>query len=66
MGHRLTVYSPIWGYSVCTEKFHRKNEIKIKITPNTHKNECGIIQLIMMGESTREIWVKRGKLEDVI
>ena len=35
-----------------------KNEIKrIKITPNTPKNESGLIQLIMMGESIRQIWV---------
>ena len=36
----------IWGYPVCTEKFHRK-----MITPNTLKNESGRTQLIMMVES---------------
>ena len=30
----------------------------MKITPNTHKNQSGLIQLIMMGESIRQIWVK--------
>ena len=34
-----------------------KNEIKLKITPNTPKRESGIIQLIMMGESIRHILV---------
>ena len=49
---------PIWGYSVCTEKFHKNVIKKIKITPNTPKNDSGLIQLIMMGESIRQIWVK--------
>ena len=35
-----------------------KNEIKVKTTPNTPKNESGLTQLIMMGESIRQIWVK--------
>ena len=35
-----------------------KNEVKIKITPNTPKNKSGLIQLIMMGESILQIWVK--------
>ena len=30
---------------------------KIKIAPNTPTNESGLIQLIMMGESIRQIWV---------
>ena len=34
-----------------------RNEIK-KITPNTPKNESGLAQLKMMGESIRQIWVK--------
>ena len=36
-------------YSVCTEKFHRKLRSKIKITPNTPKNESGLTQLRRMG-----------------
>ena len=39
---------------------HRENSSKneiIKITPNTPKNESGLTQLIMMGESIRQIWV---------
>ena len=39
------------------EEISSKNEIKIKITPNTPKNESGLTQLIMMGESIRQIWV---------
>ena len=36
-----------------------KNEIKkIKITPNTPKNERGLTKMIMMGKSIRQIWVK--------
>ena len=34
-----------------------KNEIKIQITLNTPRNENGLIQLIMMGKSTPQIWV---------
>ena len=30
---------PIWGYSVCTEKFHRKLDKKIKITQTPLKME---------------------------
>ena len=39
--------------------FAQRNFIdkKIKITPNTPKNESGLLQLIMMGESIRQIWV---------
>ena len=48
---------PIWDYSVCLEEFHRKFELKFKITPNTAKNESGLVQLIMMGKSIRQIWV---------
>ena len=29
----------------------------MKITPNTPKNESGLIQLITMGESIPQIWV---------
>ena len=31
---------------------------KFKITPNSPKNESGLTQLIRMGESIRQIWVK--------
>ena len=34
-----------------------KRDKKNKNTPNTPKNESGITQLIMMGESIRQIWV---------
>ena len=34
-----------------------KNEIKDEITPNTPKNESGLVQLIMMGKSIYQIWV---------
>ena len=37
-----------------------KNEIKIKIIPNTPKNVSGLMQLIMMGESIRQIWINEG------
>ena len=52
------MWRPIRGYSVCIEIFHKKCDKKIKITPNTPKNDSGLIQLIMMGESIRQIWVK--------
>ena len=39
-----------------------KSEKKIKITPNTPKNESGLTQLIMMGECIRQIWVKKVEL----
>ena len=35
--------------------FIEKSDKKIKITPNTPKNESELIQLIMMGESIRQI-----------
>ena len=50
--------SPRWGFSVCLEKFHRKMRENLKITPNTPKHESGFTQLIMMGKSIRQIWVK--------
>ena len=31
----------------------------MKVIPNTHKNESGLIQLIMMGESIRQIWINK-------
>ena len=31
----------------------------MKITPNTPKNESGLIQFIMMGKSIRQIWVNK-------
>ena len=31
----------------------------MKITPNTPKNESGLFQLITIGDSIRQIWVKR-------
>ena len=37
--------------------FIKKWGKKIKITPNTPKNESGLIQLITMGESIIQIWV---------
>ena len=46
---------PIWGYSVGLHGFH--DEIKMK-TPNAHKNDSGIIQMIMMRKSIRHNWVK--------
>ena len=43
--------------------FLSKNEIQIKKkkknTPNTAKNEGGLIQLIMIGKSIRQIWVNK-------
>ena len=32
-------------------------ELNFKITPAAPKNESGLVQLIMMGESIRQIWV---------
>ena len=43
--------------------FIEKSDKKIKITPNTPKNESGLIQLIMMGESIRQIWVKERSVD---
>ena len=57
MGRRRT-RRPISGYSVCLENFHRKIEQKLKITPDAPKNERGLTQMIMIGESIRQIWVK--------
>ena len=34
----------------------------MKITPNSHKNESGVIQLMMI-ESIRQIWVKILKIQ---
>ena len=41
-----------------SRNFIEKLDKKIKITPNTPKNESGLPQMIMMGKSTRQIWVK--------
>ena len=46
-------------YSVCLENFHQRIEYILKITPNTPKSESELIQLIMMGESIHQIWVKQ-------
>ena len=32
--------------------------LKIKLTPNTPKTDSGLTQMIMMGKSIRQIWVK--------
>ena len=50
---------PIWGYPVCLEKFHRKFEYFFKITPEAPQNENVLTQMIMTGESIRQIWVKQ-------
>ena len=49
MGH------PIWGYSVCLEKFIKK--ISFRITSEVPKNESGLIQLIGKNESICHKWV---------
>ena len=59
MGHRQILRRHIWGYSVCLENFHRKTELNLKITPDAPKNESGLTQMIMMGKSIRQIWVKK-------
>ena len=46
------------GLFCLLNKNSSKNGIKLKISPNTPKNESGLIQLIMMGETIRQIWVK--------
>ena len=38
--------------------FSPKNEIKMKFTPDTHKNKNGLIQMIGMGKSIRHKWAK--------
>ena len=38
--------------------FIEKRDEKIRITPNTPKNESGLTQLIMMGVSICQIWIK--------
>ena len=43
-----------------------KNGIKIKITPNTPKIESGLSQMIMMGKSILQIWVKHFSFLSVI
>ena len=56
-------YIPRWdaterGIPSGTILFAQRNVIdKKKITPNTPKHESGLIQLITMGESIRQIWV---------
>ena len=61
LGHHsvmeIRMRRPIWGYSVCLENFHRKIESSLKITRDAPKNENGLTQLIMMGESICQIWV---------
>ena len=48
------------GAILFTQRNFIENQIKIiKITPNTPKNESGLIRLIMIGESIRQIWVKK-------
>ena len=45
--------------SCLNREISSKNESKNKkITPNTPKNESGLTQLIMLGESIHQIWVK--------
>ena len=39
--------------------FAQRNFIEKSFTPYTSTNESGLIQLIMMGKSIRQIWVKR-------
>ena len=53
MGHMETVSGAIL--------FAQRNFMKIKITPNTPKNESEPIQLIMMGDTIHQLWVK-GKI----
>ena len=38
--------------------FSSENEITMKITPDSHKNESGLVQMRRMGKSIRHIWVK--------
>ena len=37
----------------------------IKIIPHTPKNESGLTQFIVMGESIRQIWVKPTSVPDI-
>ena len=43
------------GYSVCLEKIYRKSELSFKITPDSPKNESGLIQMITVGKSIRHM-----------
>ena len=38
--------------------FIEKNDKNLKIPPDAPKNECGLTQMILMGKSIRQIWVK--------
>ena len=48
----------VWGYSVGLREFHRKNEIKMKNTPDAFKNYNGLILIIRIGKSNCPVWVK--------
>ena len=45
--------------------FSSKNEIKIKFTPDSLKNENGLIQMIRMENSIRPRWVNLCKIHGV-
>ena len=66
VAHRQTVIAPDLtpqnaashlGLFCLHREISSKNDIKIKITPNTPENEIGLIQLITMGKSIRQMWV---------
>ena len=46
------------GYSVFLEDFYQKFVWKLKITPVAPRNISGLIQMIMVGKSIRQKWVK--------
>ena len=51
--------SPIWGHAVCFKKYHQEWNLKsLKITPDAHKKESGLTQIIVMGKSIRHSWLK--------
>ena len=63
MGHRQTVQPQIKERGVTSGAilFAYRNfieKLNFKITPAAPKNESGLAQIIMMGESIRHLWVK--------
>ena len=58
--HRQTDRQTDKPKAICPFNFFKVGGIKI--TPNTHKNENGLTQMIRMGKSTRQIWFKQRRI----
>ena len=48
---------PIRSYSICLRELHRKMKLLRKNTPDAHRKENGLIQMIRVGKSIRYICV---------